>query len=86
MTCAHFERSGSALNMAFLLKEKYALFFFENMGKHADSKILRRIQSLSRGWVFTPDSFTDLGTPTARAISTSKIACDKNAINDCKLA
>jgi len=38
------------------------------MGKHADStdsKILRRIQSRKRGWVFTPDSFTDLGTRQA---------------------
>ena len=40
-------------------------FSFRNMGKHADStdsKILRRIQGRKRGWVFTPDSFTDLGT------------------------
>lgn len=38
------------------------------MGKHidsTDSKILRRIQSRKRGWVFTPDSFTDLGTRRA---------------------
>lgn len=38
------------------------------MGKHAnstDSKILRRIRSRGRGWVFTPDSFTDLGTRRA---------------------
>ncbi|HEB94509.1 MAG TPA: hypothetical protein ENI94_13850 [Gammaproteobacteria bacterium] len=38
------------------------------MGKHADStdsKILRRIQACKRGWVFTPDSFTDLGTRRA---------------------
>lgn len=38
------------------------------MGKHAgstDSKILRRIQGRKRGWVFTPDSFTDLGTRRA---------------------
>jgi len=38
------------------------------MGKHADStdsKILRRIHSRKRGWVFTPDSFKDLGTRQA---------------------
>lgn len=38
------------------------------MGKHAnsaDSKILRRIRSHGRGWVFTPDSFSDLGTRRA---------------------
>ena len=38
------------------------------MGKHVDStnsKILRRIRSRKRGWVFTPDSFTDLGTRRA---------------------
>ena len=38
------------------------------MGRHADStdsKILRRIQGRKRGWVFTPDSFTDLGTRRA---------------------
>ena len=38
------------------------------MGKHTnstDSKILRRIHSRRRGWVFTPDSFADLGTRQA---------------------
>ncbi|MCY4642362.1 MAG: DUF6088 family protein [Gammaproteobacteria bacterium] len=38
------------------------------MGKHANStgsRILRRIRSRGRGWVFTPDSFTDLGTRRA---------------------
>ncbi len=38
------------------------------MGKHADStdsKILRRIQGRKRGWVFTPDSFMDIGTRRA---------------------
>ena len=38
------------------------------MGKHVnstDSKILRRIRSHGRGWVFTPDSFADLGTRRA---------------------
>ncbi len=38
------------------------------MGRHTnstDSKILRRIRSHGRGWVFTPDSFTDLGTRRA---------------------
>ena len=38
------------------------------MGKHADStdsKILRRIHFRKRGWVFTPDSFADLGTRRA---------------------
>lgn len=38
------------------------------MGKHANStgsRILRRIRSHGRGWVFTPDSFTDLGTRRA---------------------
>ena len=38
------------------------------MGKHTDStdsKILRRIHSRKRGWVFTPDSFADLGTRQA---------------------
>ncbi len=38
------------------------------MGKHThstDSNILRRIHSRKRGWVFTPDSFTDLGTRQA---------------------
>jgi hypothetical protein len=50
------------------LKEKDIHFSFKNMGKHADStdsKILRRIQGRKRGWVFTPDSFTDLGTRRA---------------------
>ncbi len=35
------------------------------MGKHSDStdsKVLRRIRGHARGWVFTPDSFKDLGT------------------------
>ncbi len=35
------------------------------MGKHTDStdsKVLRRIRGHARGWVFTPDSFKDLGT------------------------
>ena len=38
------------------------------MSKHADStdsKILRRIESRKRGWVFTPDNFADLGTRQA---------------------
>ena len=38
------------------------------MSKHADStdsKILRRIESRKSGWVFTPDSFADLGTRQA---------------------
>ena len=38
------------------------------MGRHSDStdsKVLRRIKSRKRGWVFTPDSFTDLGTRSA---------------------
>lgn len=38
------------------------------MGKHADStdsKILHRIHGRKRGWVFTPDSFTDIGTRRA---------------------
>lgn len=38
------------------------------MGKHAkstDSKISRRIRSRGRGWVFTPDRFTDLGSRRA---------------------
>ena len=38
------------------------------MSKHndsTDSKILRRIKSRKRGWVFTPDSFADLGTRRA---------------------
>ena len=38
------------------------------MGKHADSTdsmILRRIHSRKRGWVFTADSFADLGTRQA---------------------
>ena len=38
------------------------------MIKHADStdsKILQRIKSHQRGWVFTPDSFADLGTRQA---------------------
>ena len=38
------------------------------MGKHinsTDSRILRRIRSRGCGWVFTPDSFTDLGTRRA---------------------
>jgi len=57
-----------ALNSTFLLKEKDVHFSFKNMGKHADStdsKILRRIQARKRGWVFTPDSFSDLGTRRA---------------------
>ncbi len=40
----------------------------QNMGKHpnsTDSKIRRRIQGHKRGWVFTPDSFKDLGTRRA---------------------
>lgn len=38
------------------------------MGKHAhstNSKIFRRIRSRKRGWVFTPDSFADLGSRQA---------------------
>ena len=38
------------------------------MRKHADStdsKILRRIKSNGRGWIFTPNSFADLGTRRA---------------------
>lgn len=38
------------------------------MGRHADStdsKILRRIRSRNRGWVFTPDRFADLGSRPA---------------------
>ena len=38
------------------------------MGKHAkstDRKIFRRIRSRGRGWVFTPDRFTDLGSRRA---------------------
>ena len=38
------------------------------MSKHADStdsNILRRIESRKSGWVFTPDSFADLGTRQA---------------------
>ena len=38
------------------------------MGRHADStdsKILRRIRSRKRGWVFTPDRFADLGSRQA---------------------
>ena len=52
------------------------------MGKHADStdsKILRRIQSRKRGWVFTPDSFTDLGTRRETAMSLGKIG-DETAV------
>ena len=38
------------------------------MGRHVnstDSKILQRIRSRKRGWVFTPDSFADLGSRQA---------------------
>lgn len=38
------------------------------MAKHADStdsRIIERIRSKGRGWVFTPDAFKDLGTRTA---------------------
>lgn len=38
------------------------------MRKHADStdsKIFRRIKSNGRGWIFTPNSFADLGTRRA---------------------
>ena len=38
------------------------------MGKHlnsTNSKILQRIRSHGRGWVFTPSSFADLGTRRA---------------------
>ena len=38
------------------------------MTKHAqstDSKVIRRIRSHRRGWVFTPDSFKDLGSRLA---------------------
>jgi len=38
------------------------------MGKHADStdtRIIKRIYAHKRGWVFTPDSFKDLGTRNA---------------------
>lgn len=38
------------------------------MARHSDStdsRILRRIKSRKRGWVFTPDSFKDLGTRRA---------------------
>ena len=56
------------INSAILLKDKYIRISFKNMGKHADStdsKILRRIRSRKRGWVFTPDTFMDLGTRQA---------------------
>ena len=56
------------INGAILLKDKHIRISFKNMGKHADSsdsKILRRIRSRQRGWVFTPDSFKDLGTRQA---------------------
>jgi hypothetical protein len=56
------------LDPAFILKEIRILFSFKNMGRHADStgsRILRRIQSRKRGWIFTPDSFLDLGTRRA---------------------
>ncbi len=49
-------------------RKTYTIFFQKYMGKHADStdsKILRRIRSRKRGWVFTPDSFQDLGTRQA---------------------
>ena len=42
------------------------------MSKHANStgsKILRRIQARKRGWIFTPDSFVDLGTRRAVDLS-----------------
>ena len=42
------------------------------MGKHigsTGSKILRRIQARKRGWIFTPDSFVDLGTRRAVDLS-----------------
>ena len=38
------------------------------MGKHADStdsRVIKRIVGHKRGWVFTPDSFKDLGTRSA---------------------
>lgn len=38
------------------------------MGRHidsTDSRILERIKSRKRGWIFTPDSFTNLGTRRA---------------------
>ena len=56
------------INSAILLKDKYIRISFKNMGKHADStdsKILRRIRSRKQGWVFTPDTFMDLGTRQA---------------------
>ena len=49
------------------------------MGKHANSadhKILRRIRSRGRGWVFTPDNFADLGT--RRAIDIALMRHRKN--------
>ncbi len=39
-----------------------------DMSKHTnstDSKIVRRIRSRGRGWIFTPESFADLGTRRA---------------------
>jgi len=56
------------INSAIILKDKYIRISFKNMGKHADStdsKILRRIRSRKRGWIFTPDTFMDLGTRRA---------------------
>ena len=49
-------------------RKRYVFSFQKNMRKLADStdsKILRRIESHKRGWVFTPDSFSDLGTRQA---------------------
>lgn len=42
--------------------------FPHNMAKHTfstNSRLLRRIRSHGRGWVFTPSNFRDLGTSTA---------------------
>lgn len=49
-------------------RKRYTFFFQKDMGRHADSadsKILRRIRSRKRGWVFTPDRFADLGSRQA---------------------
>ncbi len=51
------------------------------MGKHADStdaRIIKRIHAKKRGWVFTPDSFKDLGTRRAIDLTLMRYRDDGN--------
>ena len=54
------------LHICYSFESKLSIFFFQkNMSKRVDrigNKILQRIESHKRGWIFTTDSFADLGT------------------------